>query len=192
MILEIKRDERNSINVQFYNHAQGYPNRYYCIQHPKSPRHCPRPVSPSRHTDEYPHFDESSKPHWYSPQKQRVRRIVPHDGPYLGVKSISQAGDCKCKRKQDHVENEEDEREIVQPGCLKRDSCECDGDDPGTHRHGKPSCKYQVLIHGVIQSKVELELFLRRAKITDDPSPANIIFGQRSTTLSSPSSVTIV
>lgn len=70
------------------------------------------------HAGEEHHFNNGGKPHRDGAQEERIDRIVDHDSEYLRVESVAQSGHYGSEGEEDHVQNEEDNREPVQPVGL--------------------------------------------------------------------------
>ena len=62
-----------------------------------------------------------------------------HDGPNWRVEGVPEKGYQEEEGEQEDVEDEEDDREVVQPGGLEGYGGEEDGDDACAHGYGEPA-----------------------------------------------------
>ena len=70
--------------------------------------------------DEYNHVDNCRESHRKSPQKERLGRIADHRNPNLRVETVPQSGNCQKDDKEEHVESEQDVRDVLQPMAVVR------------------------------------------------------------------------
>lgn len=95
-------------------------DRYGSIDPPERPCNLPPTATPLRHADEHNHVDNGRESHRKGAQKETLSRVADHRYPNLRVETISQGGDCQKDNEEEHVEREQDIRDILQPTAVIR------------------------------------------------------------------------
>lgn len=106
------------MNLQHERQIETASDRHGRIDPPERPCNLPPDACPLRHADEYNHVNDSRKSHRKSPQKERLGRMADHRDPNLRVETVPQGGDCQKDNKEEHVEREQDVRDVSQPKSV--------------------------------------------------------------------------